>query len=311
MGGRGHRARGRRRPVGRRRLGHHPRACARRGRSRRDHRRCPRRVRGRLLPPGTPGERQVRGEVPAGLGAVAARHREASRRCGAGARRRRRRPRLHRQGERPGALRGLDARARPRPRSAGARPRLGLHPRGLDRLRHPSRDPHQGAQGQPVFDRREPVGPRHRVRRDRGPVGRASERALHAHDRSRPGAARPVGAGHRLRSRRARDARRPGIPAPRARRRGRPARGQLRVGSSRHGREPPRRHQEPRGLRVPRRRSRCSSHTPTWSRSHSSATCCARRHASNPGTPSSSTTGSGSHRFEQRSTPSSSRPRRT
>ena len=58
---------------------------------------------------------------------------EAPRRRGPRARRRRRRPRLHRQGQRPGALRGVDAGARARPRGARAGARVGHDPRGLDR----------------------------------------------------------------------------------------------------------------------------------------------------------------------------------
>ena len=48
--------------------------------------------------------------------------------------------------------------------------------------------------------------------------------------------------------------------------------GRVRLGPHRHGREPPGRHQEPGDLRVPGRRSRCSSRTPTSRRSPSSAT---------------------------------------
>ena len=59
------------------------------------------------------------------------------------ARRRRRRPRLHGQGQRPGALRGVGARARARPRGARAGPRVGLHPRRLDRVRGQARHPDQ------------------------------------------------------------------------------------------------------------------------------------------------------------------------
>ena len=88
-----------------------------------------------FVAPGHPRERAVRGPVPAGVGAVAAGHREAPRRGRARARRRRRGPRLHRQGQRPGPLRGVDAGARARPRGARAGARVGHDPRGLDRLR--------------------------------------------------------------------------------------------------------------------------------------------------------------------------------
>ena len=50
-------------------------------------------------------------------------------------RRRRPRPRLHRQGQRPGSLRGVGHGARTRPRDACPGPQLGVHPGGLDRVR--------------------------------------------------------------------------------------------------------------------------------------------------------------------------------
>ena len=72
--------------------------------------------------PALAGQRPLRGPLPAGVGAVAPGDRQAPRGRGPAARRRRRRPRLHRQGQRPGALRGVDPRPRPRPRGdrAGA-----------------------------------------------------------------------------------------------------------------------------------------------------------------------------------------------
>ena len=51
---------------------------------------------------------------------------------------------------------------------------VGHDPRGLDRLRRRPRHPDHGDQGEAVLDRRQPLGPRHRVRRDGGPVGRAA-----------------------------------------------------------------------------------------------------------------------------------------
>ena len=175
-------------------------------------------------------------------------------RAGARVRRRRRRARLHRQGQRPGALRGVGPRARARPRRPRAGPRVGLHPRGLDRLRRPPRHPDQGPQGQPVLDRREPRGaarssaacsrtrgPRRRSRSTRSPTTPTAlaldpwelvvgfEQGVPV---SLDGEAMP------LDELVARD---DGA--------GRPVR--LRPG--RHGREPPRRHQEPRDLRVPGR----------------------------------------------------------
>ena len=54
---------------------------------------------------------------------------------------------------------------------------LGLHPRGLDRLRRAARHPGPRDEGEAVLDRRQPLGPRHRVRRDGGPLGEAARRA--------------------------------------------------------------------------------------------------------------------------------------
>ncbi len=48
------------------------------------------------------------------------------------------RPRLHRQGERPGPLRGVRHGPGSRPGAPGSRAQLGFHPRGLDPLRRPS-----------------------------------------------------------------------------------------------------------------------------------------------------------------------------
>ena len=102
-------------------------------------------------------------------------HRQEAGRDGAQVRRHRRRPRLHRQGQRPGAHRHRRARPRPEPRDhrPGARRRL-AEPRGAARLRRRARHPGQPDQEEPVLDRREHVGPQQRVRRARGPVGRAA-----------------------------------------------------------------------------------------------------------------------------------------
>ena len=86
------------------------------------------------------------------------------------ARRRRRRPRLHRQGQRPGALRGLHPGARPAPRGDRAGARLGDDPRGQHPLRLRPRHPDRRDEGEGVLHRRQPLGPGHRVRRDGGPV---------------------------------------------------------------------------------------------------------------------------------------------
>ena len=150
----------------------------RRRRRRGPRRRRPRRVRRRLPRPRHPRQRALRGQVPAGVRAVAAGDRAAPGAGGARVRRRRGGSRLHRQGQRPGALRGVGARAGPRPRRARAGARVGLHPRRQHRLRRQARHPDQRHQEEPVLHRREPVGPRHRVRHHRGPVGVAARRRV-------------------------------------------------------------------------------------------------------------------------------------
>ena len=59
------------------------------------------------------------------------------------------RPRLHRQGQRPGPHRGDDRDARPRAEGHRARARLADGPRGGDRLRAQARDPGQGRHRDP------------------------------------------------------------------------------------------------------------------------------------------------------------------
>ena len=72
--------------------------------------------------------------------------------------------------------------ARPRARSRRARAgaRVGPHPRRLHRPRREVGHPDRGDEGEAVFDRREHVGPRDRVRRDREPVGGRARGAVHA-----------------------------------------------------------------------------------------------------------------------------------
>ena len=80
------------------------------------------------------------------------------------------RPRLHRQGQRPGADRGDDRDARPR--AEGDRPgaRVADGPRGGDRLRPRARHPGQGRhRGRAVLDRRQHLGPLLGGQDDRGP----------------------------------------------------------------------------------------------------------------------------------------------
>ncbi len=170
---------GRRRRPGRRLRGDPPAGPGGRGGRVGRHRR-PGRDGRRLRGPRHRRQRPLRREVPTRLGAVAPRHRPPPGGRGAPSRRRRRGPRLHGEGQRPGPLRGGDA--RPGPRSRDPRPgaSVGDVARRLRRLRGRPRDPHRGDEGEDVLDRREPLGPGHRVRRHRGPLGTAAGRRLHA-----------------------------------------------------------------------------------------------------------------------------------
>ena len=141
--------------------------------------------------------RSYEGKYPLVSALVAPGHRRASRRVRAPARRRRGRSRLHRQGQRPGAVRGVVAHPGARPRGARAGPRVGSHPRRLHRARRQVGHPDRGDEGEAVLDRREHVGPRDRVRRAREPVGVGARRAVHAHARTRR--TRPRAARHRRR----------------------------------------------------------------------------------------------------------------
>ncbi len=133
----------------------------------------------------------------------------------------------------------------------GAGARVGPDPRRLHRARRQVGDPDLGVEGEAVLDRREHVGPRHRVRCAREPVVGRARGAVHAHPQRQGRAERIDRDRRRLRKGCAGLAERPGHGPRRAhrddRRRGR----RLRLGPHRHGREPARRHQEPRGVRVP------------------------------------------------------------
>ena len=82
------------------------------------------------------------------------------------ARRRRhgRRPRLHRQGQRPGALRCHRPGPRARPEDRRPAPRVGDGPRVGDRVRAGAQHPGHRHQEEPLLDRREPLRPQHRDR---------------------------------------------------------------------------------------------------------------------------------------------------
>ena len=96
------------------------------------------------------------------------------------------RARLHRQGQRPGALRRHHRRAGAGPRGRRAGARVGDEPRRRDRVRGQAR--HRGPGHHPValLDRREPVGPLDRGRRPRGPLGGAAGRRLRVDARPAP-----------------------------------------------------------------------------------------------------------------------------
>ena len=96
------------------------------------------------------------------------------------------RPRLHRQGQRPGPLRRVRAGARPRPEDHRARSASGAWtPRGRDRVRRRARHPGADHGRQPLQHRREPLGPQLRGGRARRPVGRAARRRVRLDDATR------------------------------------------------------------------------------------------------------------------------------
>ena len=156
------------------------------------------------------GERAVPGPVPVRQRALPAADRPAPGRGRQGARRQRRLVRLHRQGQRPGALRGRGRRARPRLKVHRAGSRLRLDPGEGDRLRRGEQPADRGEQEVAVLDRPERLGPgggdrvpKTLERPDRGPVrlhgrpgrpARADEVAIP----SRPGC-RPLSTARRCR----------------------------------------------------------------------------------------------------------------
>ena len=149
--------------------------------------RRPRALRDRLRVAAPAGERPLPGRLSPGHRARPAADRAAPRRGRQARGRRRGRPRLHRQGQRPGPVRHRD----PRPRSGarGHRPdarRDGPDPRPGDRLRRRARHRDPDHQGVAVLDRRQPVGPLVRDRRPGGPVGHAAGRRLRVDRRRRP-----------------------------------------------------------------------------------------------------------------------------
>ena len=124
----------------------------------------------------------VRGEVPARVVAVASGDRPPPGGGGPGVPGRRRRARLHRQGQRPGAVRGRAAHTRTRPGGPRTGPNVGLHPSRLDRVRRARfAIPITVSEDEAVLGGREHRRAGGRVRRDGGPVERAARRHLRAH----------------------------------------------------------------------------------------------------------------------------------
>ena len=175
--------------------------------------------------PGHQGQRRLRPRLPALHRPRAPADRQARRRVRAQARLRHHRPRLHRQGQRPGPHRGDGGHAGARAEGHRAGARLADGARGGDRLRARARHPDQGRRrAHALLDRRQPLGALVGGALDRGARPRARRRRLPARDPPRAGARRARGRHRRLRARRARGARRraPGDRrAARARRRDR------------------------------------------------------------------------------------------
>ena len=145
----------------------------------------------RVRAAGDQGERALRRRLPAVHRARPAADRQAGRRVRAQDRLRHDRPRLHRQGQRPGADRVDRDRARPGDEDHRPGARLADGPRGGDRLRARARHPGQGRhRGAAVLDRRQPLGPLLGGRADRGPRRAAARRRLPARHPAR--ATRPT-----------------------------------------------------------------------------------------------------------------------
>ena len=136
------------------------------------------------------GNALYQGVYPLVRGALAAADRRPAGRDGGRARRRRGRPRLHRQGQRPGPHRGRRACQGPAPQDAGAAARqAALAPR-RDRLRASARRADRPHRGQAVLRRRQPVGPLDRGGRAGEPLERAARRRLRLDRRPGDGALR-------------------------------------------------------------------------------------------------------------------------
>ena len=175
VGRRGRRARGRRRPEAATTTWDMIRAACARGRARRrDRRRRPRGVRRRVLAARAPGQRALRGQVPARLGALAAGHRQAPRRAAREHARRRGRPRMHRARATTRCGSRSSSRALAPDLEVLAPSRVwGFTREDCIDLRGQARTSRSSATKEKPYSIDENlVGPSDRVRRDRGPVGR-------------------------------------------------------------------------------------------------------------------------------------------
>ena len=206
-------------------------------------------VRRRAGRPRAVDERALRGPVPAGLGALAAGDRGGRRRARARARRRGDRPRLHGQGQRPGALRARVQGDLPRRQRDRAAARRDLDARRGDRVRARARGIPVAAKAESpysvddnLFGRAIEAG----VLEDpwAAPPEDAFALTSIARRRARAGRGRD-----RLRARPAGLARRRGAAARRADRRAQRAGRRVRDRADRHDREPRGRDQEPRAVR--------------------------------------------------------------
>ena len=163
------------------------------------HGRRPRALRRGVRGAGDQGQRRLRQRLPALHRARATADRPARGRVRPPQRLRHDRPRLYRQGQRPGPDRGDG-----RHPGAGAEddrpgPLLGDGPRGGDRLRARARDSGQGRdRGRAVLDRRQPLGPLLGGSLDRGARPRARGRRLPVGDAAGGGAGRAGDGDRRL-----------------------------------------------------------------------------------------------------------------
>ena len=185
-------------------------------------------VRRLLRVPVAGGRRPLRGKISAGDGPGPPADRPAHGPRRAGARGRGRRPRLHRQGQRPGPVRRdlPDARPRPQDHRPGARVEVDADPGA--RIRRQARHRGRGDQEVDLQHRPEPVGPLDRGRHPRRPLGRASARDVSVDRRPPAGSRRARGSRDHVRPRQAGGDRRPRARRRPLDRRAQPARRQAR-----------------------------------------------------------------------------------